>query len=147
MAVLRHTLEALLNPFFICWLALLVLSGLVHSPRWVKRSLFLLVFVWFILSTGFLPQLLTQRLEGKHEWLRQVDPNVRWVVVLSGGQSTGNNYPANTLLYSASIKRLVEGLRLLAQLPKAKLLLSGGGYGAEISESSHLADVVLGLGV
>lgn len=147
MPALRHLLEALLNPFFLCWLALVILALAVQSPRWVRRALLGLALLWFLLSTGFFPQWLTRHLEGQYPWVEQVDQRIPYVVVLSGGQASQPLYPANTLLYGASLKRLVEGLRLLHQLPKAKLILSGGGYGGEVAESSHLADVVRYLGV
>lgn len=111
-----------------------------EKPRSQVFSGFLMIFLMLIISsTGFIPQFVTQKLEGYYPIIEQASPNIRWIVVLGGGQSAGNQQPENVLLYGTSIKRLVEGVRLYRQLPHAKLLLSGGGYGSDIAEATRLA--------
>ncbi len=130
MAAVRHLLEALLNPFFLT-LALFACSLLVlfiYGNRRIARAGLLFSFFFFLLfSTGWLPHLLTSKLEAQYPKVRQVNPETRWVVVLGGGQAQVDA-PVNDILYGASIKRLLEGVRLHRQLPNAKLLLSGGEY-------------------
>ncbi len=144
MAAFRHSIEALINPFFLCLLglviALIILSFKKNTLK-IRILLAVILLILLLLSTGWLPGWLTHRLESKHAVIQQVDPDIHWIVVLSGGQATGNGLPANTLLYSASIKRLVEGVRLFRALPDATLVLSGGGYGADKPESHRLKEV------
>ncbi|CEK09926.1 YdcF family protein [Legionella hackeliae] len=144
MVIIRHLLEMLLNPYLICLVLLavfLVILWLRRANRLVCWGLTLVLVLFIIFSTGWLPQTLTRSLEDRYPVITKVDPTIHWVVVLSGGQSEINDKPINAQLNSASIKRLLEGVRLLRQLPKAQLLLSGGGYGFERPEAFRLAEL------
>lgn len=144
MVILRHLLELMFNPFFICLLLFVVFLVLlwVRGNSRIVRCGFLSVFILFLVfSTGWLPQVLTRYLEDEYPTVGKADPEVHWVVVLSGGQSDINDKPVNAQLNSASLKRLMEGIRLYRQLPQAKLLLSGGGYGFETPEATRLAEI------
>ncbi|CZH55196.1 TPA: lpg2628 family Dot/Icm T4SS effector [Legionella pneumophila subsp. pneumophila] len=144
MAFIRHLLEYLLHPFFLCLLALGICIFLLYrrlSPAFTKVMLFVVLIVLLAMSTGWLPSYLTYQLESRYPIVKQVNPNVKWVVVLGGGQNIGEGMPANDLLTSASIKRLIEGVRLFRTLPDAKLLLSGGGSAGEQSEALLLTEL------
>jgi uncharacterized SAM-binding protein YcdF (DUF218 family) len=67
----------------------------------------------------------------------------RWVVVLGGGLTEAHGVPAASRLSETSLARLVEGVRLVRELPQAKLLFSVG----EANEPEVLADLVVSLGV
>lgn len=141
MATLRHLIELLVNPFFLVFVVLLGCTVVVwRKPHalFLRIGLLGALLVLSIISTGWLPCYLTQTLEHHYPVVTKADKTIPWVVVLSGGQAQVDNLPANDLLYAASIKRLVEGVRLLNQLPKAKLLLSGGAYDNEPAEATHL---------
>jgi uncharacterized SAM-binding protein YcdF (DUF218 family) len=85
------------------------------------------VFCLFVfISTGILPRYLVSQLESNYHLVQEVNPKIKWVVVLGGGRKQLANMPVNELLTSSSEKRLLEGVRLFRQLPDAKLLLSGG---------------------
>lgn len=142
--IFRHLLEILLNPFFLILLLFAVFLLLLWSygDCFASRVGFSLIFILLILfSSGMLVERLTRNLEDKYQPVAQIDPQIHWIVVLSGGQAQLSNLPTNSILYSISIKRLIEGIRLYRQLPEAKLLLSGGGYGFAISEAAHLAEL------
>ncbi|KTD16616.1 YdcF family protein [Legionella jordanis] len=144
MAVIRHVLETLLNPYFLCLLlfalCLLLLwhCGNKRRIRWGFTGVLLL---FLIFSTGWLPRALTLQLEERYPAIVQANPSIHWVVVFSGGSAEVKNKPVNSMLNCASIKRLLEGVRLYRQLPQAKLLLSGGGYGFDVPESRRLAEI------
>ncbi|KTD33774.1 YdcF family protein [Legionella israelensis] len=144
MVAFRQLLEALLNPFFLCILLfgivfiVLCLKGYSHSLRLL---LGLILVILLALSTGWLPRYLTHRLENQYPIIEEVNPDIHWIVVLSGGQASVQNIPANMLLYNSSIRRLVEGVRLFRQLPKAQLLLSGGSHDENRSEAFHLSQL------
>lgn len=144
MALMRHVIEYLVNPFFIC----LFLIGLCtlflwrhKHPLFIRRTMLLVFLVLFGISSGWLPKYLTQHLESQYSVVTEVDPEIRWIVVLGGGQTLAAGLPANDLLSSASIKRLIEGIRLLRSLPEAQLILSGGGSAGEQKEALLLAEL------
>lgn len=144
MAMVRHFIELLINPFFLCFFLL----GLGIFFLWrgthltfVRRILLMVFLVLVVMSTGWLPRYMTHTLESQYPVVAEIDPDVQWIVVLSGGQSLVNEMPANDLLSSASIKRLVEGVRLFRALPNAKLILSGGGSTGEQPEALLLAQL------
>ncbi|WED42192.1 YdcF family protein [Legionella cardiaca] len=144
MVIFRHILEMILNPFLLCLLLFALFLGLLWvygNNRFVRWGLMSVFVLFLIFSTGWLPQTLTQHLENQYPAVIKVQPDIHWVVVLSGGQSELDGRPVNALLNSASIKRLLEGVRLYRQLPQAKLLLSGGGYGFERPEALRLAQI------
>lgn len=144
MTVLRHVVELSVNPFFLClfFLGLSVFFLWRSSrPQFVRVSLLLVFLVLLIISTGWLPRYLTHQLESQYAVVNKVNPDVHWIVVLSGGQSNVPDLPPNDLLSSASIKRLIEGIRIHNMLPDAKLVLSGGGSTGEQPEALLLAQL------
>lgn len=150
MSIARHIIEMLLNPFFLCLslFAFFLASLWWYGNRLIIRCGLLLTLLLFLLfSTGWMPALITHQFENRYPAVMAVNPQIAWVVVLSGGQAELKNLPANSLLYSPSIKRLLEGLRLYRQLPGSKLLLSGGGYGFKVPEAISLAEVASTLAV
>ncbi|MCB2192286.1 MAG: YdcF family protein [Deltaproteobacteria bacterium] len=74
------------------------------------------------------------------------DQGVRDIVVLAGGYGQGDTTAADCLA-PASLKRLLEGVRLWRQMPGAKLVLSGGDFYGELSEGQAMAALALELGV
>ncbi|MBA2653023.1 MAG: YdcF family protein [Tatlockia sp.] len=142
--IFRHLFEALLNPFFLILLVfafLLVLLWLNGSSLSLHIGFFVVFILLILFSSGWLVERLTRQLEDSYSPLTKIDPAVHWVVILSGGQAHLTNLPTNDLLHGVSIKRLIEGLRLYRLLPHSKLLLTGGGYGFEVAEATHLAEL------
>lgn len=136
MIFFRHTMEALLNPFF---LLMVLMLWFILRP---KRYSILLIFIFaFAISTEWLAKSVTQYLENRYSPIVTIDTSIPWIVVFSGGQTEVPDRPSYGLLYSASIKRLLEGVRLWRMNPDAHLLLSGGGYGFEKPEAQRLAEL------
>ena len=72
-----------------------------------------------------------------------MDETIHWIVVLGGGHAQHDTNPPNDLLTGASVKRLLEGIRLYKQLPNAKLILSGGRYRPEeVTEADRMRQLV-----
>ena len=128
METFKFVMELLLNPFFLTTLFLfcLLIVGKHIKLRNLLMCLTAILLVLVLLSTGWLPRYLTQRLESQYQVVNVVNPSIQWVVVISGGKKQQEGMPANELLYAAGLKRLLEGVRLFRQLPHAKLVLSGG---------------------
>ena len=139
----RHLIEALFNPFFITLLLLavsLLMLFVRGDSRLVRGGLLLSLLSFILFSTRWFPDTLTTVFEHQYAVVNQANPAISWIVVLGGGHEDRINLPANDELFAASITRLVEGVRLYRQMPKAKLVLSGGsGYVGNTSEAAYLA--------
>jgi uncharacterized SAM-binding protein YcdF (DUF218 family) len=145
MTATKHLLELILNPFFLLFFLLLlcIILGSKNTSRARGWGRGILIGIWVLLvifSTGWIPLAITKHLEATYPVVQQVNPKIKWVVVLGGGhyENLSPKMPANDLLSGASIKRLVEGVRLLRQLPDARLVLSGGGEPEPFSEAMFL---------
>ncbi|MCC5792478.1 MAG: YdcF family protein [Legionellaceae bacterium] len=128
---MRYFIEAVLNPFFLALLLLWMATLLVlrsGKPRLAGYCLVVAVLMLSLCSTAWLPATLGRYLEKQYPVVRVPQADIAYVVVLSGGQSREKHVPANMQLNGSSQQRLWEGLRLLHQLPKATLIVSGGGY-------------------
>lgn len=144
IAVFRHWTEFLVSPYFLCvfflGISLYFLWRRAHLS-FVRVTLTVILIVLLVMSTGWLPRYLTNQLEGQYPVVQHSDPQIKWVVVLSGGKGQAEEMSANNLLSSASLKRLIEGVRLFRELPQAQLILSGGGEEGEQLEAELLAQV------
>lgn len=128
--MIRHTLELILNPFFISMILLLMCTYFVWRrthQTFVKIGLLVVCAILLLISTPWLPDYVSDFLEDEYPIVTKIDSNIRWVVVLGGGTGSDALKPVNMRLSSASVLRVVEGVRLFKALPNAKLLLSGGG--------------------
>lgn len=142
MSAFKHFIEAILNPLCLC-LVLMAFCLLFYNQK--RRCVYYGLLASFLLltvfSTSWLPRSLMHKLESQYPIVTRPDPRIHWIVVLSGGQANTQDLP-NNLLYCASLKRLIEGVRLYRQSPAAQLLLSGGGFnGQEVPEATHMAGV------
>jgi uncharacterized SAM-binding protein YcdF (DUF218 family) len=69
----------------------------------------------------------------------------KWVVVLGGGHASNPDRPANLQIGSSTLARLVEGLRVQAQLLDSRLVLSGGAVFDPVPEAVTMAAVAKAL--
>ena len=106
-----------------------------------------------LLVFGFalLPSSLLNSLEDHYRPLHQAPANVHEIVVLGGGVRTDTNAPPNTQLSSASLSRLVEGVRLYhlyqTEHQTEKLILSGGRVFGKPAEAGVMQNIAVILGV
>ncbi len=73
--------------------------------------------------------------------------DVQWIVVLGGGHISDRRLPVTSQISDLSLFRLIEGIRLHRELPRTKLILSGGKVFDPVSEAKGMAEVALALGV
>ncbi len=73
--------------------------------------------------------------------------DVRWIVVLGGGCTSDLKLPVTSQISDLSLIRLVEGIRLHREIPKSKLILSGGRVFDPVSEANAMAEVAIAIGV
>jgi len=71
----------------------------------------------------------------------------RYVVVLGGGHADMAGLSALNKLSTSSLSRITEGVRLLRELPAARLIVSGPAVGHNPSHASILAQAAASLGV
>jgi uncharacterized SAM-binding protein YcdF (DUF218 family) len=143
----RVVLESLVNPVCIVFIFLFVASAW-YGTRWARAFLVFSIILLLVTSTGWVPKALTGYLEGSYSVVEAPSPAVKYVVVLSGGQSDRIDLPSNMQLYASSQQRLLEGIRLIKALPNSILILSGGAAFTEPkSESANLQTVAQWAGV
>jgi uncharacterized SAM-binding protein YcdF (DUF218 family) len=72
---------------------------------------------------------------------------IKWVVVLGGGSRSNPSLTAADQLDDASLRRLLEGIRLCRHLPKARLILSGGNNQGKTPVARIMREVALNFGL
>lgn len=146
--MLKHWLEALFNPLVIALLMFTyaAIRLMITKARWRYWVLLPTLLLWLI-SLPFIPRYFTERIESQFPPIEAIDPNIEYVVVLSGGQNDKLGLPAHDRLYGVTLKRLIAAIDLVKRLPHATLILSGGGYQSLISEAKNLYSVSLSLGM
>ncbi|MEJ5359718.1 MAG: ElyC/SanA/YdcF family protein [Desulfobacterales bacterium] len=127
------------------WIGLLKL----RSPRPSKAGwLFAAAGLILLTLTGFsvFANRFAGTLEDRYQPLESF-PQAAWVVVLGGGHVDARGVPPSHKLGGSSLARLVEGIRILREIPESRLLLSGGAVFEETSVAETMAQTALMLGV
>ncbi len=147
--LLKKIIEALLLPLpiglFLIFIGLFFrkITGIILS------LLGLLIIITFSL-TGT-SNFLINYLQSQYQPLLETPKNVTQVVVLGGGVSGGKNYPPNLTLNTASLSRLVEGVRLFDALEeigvKPTLILSGGRVFQSPAVAGKMQNTAVMLGI
>lgn len=132
----RYFVSLIFDP--LCWLFFILLS-LIGYIFYRKKDRVLVRWAWILLllciglygvTTPWLPHWMAKHLIKQYPRIHVMQPDIHWVVVLGGGVIENDTIPASDALNTASLKRLLEGLRLYWALPHAKLILSGGSVNA-----------------
>jgi len=132
----------------------LLLIGLFLATLTRRRKAGIIFVLIGIFSLGMLSyhavsDKLLQPLEYRYPPLLSMEniQDIKWIVVLGGGHVSDPKLPANSQLSRASLARLVEGVRLYREIPKSKLILSGGKPFERIAEAKIMAEVAIAIGV
>lgn len=133
-------LELLLAGLFLLWFTKRQKTGKIVV------SLGVLLVTAF--GYGAASTMLLKPLEYKYPPLTQMSglSDVKWVVVLGGGQAPDDSLPVTGQLSDASLIRLVEGIRIHNNLPESKLILSGGAVFSNMPEARQMLKVAIALG-
>lgn len=130
---------------------LLGLFLLILSRRKKTGKVFILIGILLLGTLSYEP--FSERLLKPLEYMYPplIHPvtmeDIRWIVVLGGGHTSDQRLSVTSQISDLSLFRLVEGIRLHRELPKTKLILSGGSVFDPVSEAKGMADVALALGV
>lgn len=134
--------------FFIIGLLFLWFS---QKKKYGISFLLIGIIILWLFSTSLIPSYLLSTLESQYQPLKNAPNNINDIVVLGGGVRVNDHFPPNTQLNSASLSRLVEGIRLYQQLQKKgvkiKLILSGGRVFNAPSEAGKMHNTATILGV
>lgn len=152
MLMFKKIVAPLFFPLSLCLEILIVGIFLLWFTRKQKTGKIIVtigVATLVALSYGVASEILLRPLEYKYPPMTDVSTilDVKWVVVLSGGNSPDTNLPITGQLSYASLVRLVEGIRIHRKLPESKLVLSGGGAFNTVAEAKTMADVAVALGM
>jgi uncharacterized SAM-binding protein YcdF (DUF218 family) len=151
MSFLKLLATALTTPLLIALLVSLLAGGIRLLGR--RR-----ISSWLLVLSGMLVYLATIPLVGEsllgpleRRFTSAVSPSalrdVRWVVVLGSGYAPRDNIPVTGALSGDALPRIVEGIRLVREIPGTQLIASGGapGGGAPAAEGYALLARELGI--
>ena len=113
--IVKKTISALALPIPISLFLLIVglITLFICANTLIPKLLISLATLLFILfSTPLLPNFLLKQLETQYKPLTILAPNIHTIVVLGAGNGGESHYPANSQLSSASLARLIEGIRI-----------------------------------
>ena len=141
---------------------LLVLSiGCVLAGKmvWAKRGFLLLIVLWLIYSTPFIPDFFIDRLENAYPVLtgdhidQLLDEDTASdaegipIVVLGAGSTPDPRLEPTQMMSSSVAMRLIEAVRLYRILPESKIVTSASAVHGELSQAEILRQAAIRLGV
>jgi uncharacterized SAM-binding protein YcdF (DUF218 family) len=148
MFLLKKFISPLLLPVPFC--SMLLIFGLITlwftrrqkaGKLLVSTGALLLILLGYGVSTRWLLMPLERQyspiLAANSVTSQDAQP-VKWIVVLGGGGVYSSQLPSPSQLSSASLTRLIEGIRLHRQIPGSKLILSEGN----IFDSGPVAEIM-----
>jgi len=129
----------------------LILELLIISLLWPKKSKRFLVSALLLLYFfSFQPfaDLLLGSLERSYSPLEisSLRKDIKTVVVLGGGVKENPSLTPEDRLSEASLKRLLEGIRICRHLPQVRIILSGGDAHGTTPVARIMKEVALSLG-
>ncbi|MBO9490687.1 YdcF family protein [Endozoicomonas sp. G2_1] len=89
---------------------------------------------------------LTYPLEHQYESFSYASKPVDYIIILGCGHTSDASLPATSELWSCSLERLVEGIRIYRQNPNAYMITSGYG-GDTVSNAEKVKQAAMLLGV
>jgi len=125
-------------------LFLLWFSNRQRLGKWMA-SLGVLMLV--LLSATPIANLLISPLENHYPTYDLSQGPVKFVMVLGSGHVSDPRLPVTSQIGSASMARLLEGIRIYKANPGAKLIVSGWGGADPVPNAEVVAQVAIALGV
>jgi len=128
--MLSSVARFVLDPFHILLflIAGMLLTHWFGRKRTFRYSVSLVVIWFFVITTPFIPYIITHSLEKRH---LPFDPdqfqsnNEVHIIVLGAGYEYNENLPPNSQLDKEMMSRLAEGVRIYHKLKNRKLIVSG----------------------
>ncbi|HEY0705788.1 MAG TPA: ElyC/SanA/YdcF family protein [Polyangia bacterium] len=161
MFFVKKLISAFLMPTTAALTLLAIGLGVLWFSKRVRLGKILATCGFAILFVGtchFVPDGLVAQLERRHTPLYPAAAlqsaiaasggKPRLILVLGGGEIVDPRVPANDQLSDSALSRLIEGIRLMREVPDSRLLLSGGVVSRSGgSHADRMRAVALSLGV
>ncbi len=155
MFFFKKFITPLFYPFSVIILLLLTSMALLWFTRKQKAGKIIITSaacLLVILSYDYVPDLLLAPLENRYPTFSTGKtanpiPPVKWIVVLGGGYTNDPVRPPTDQLFSASLKRIAEGIRIHNSMPGSRLVLSGGPVYYSEPEAKIMLKVTKILGI
>ncbi len=133
-------------------LLLLALAGLMllwfsRRQHTGKALVGLAIFLLAAASSPWVANHFLGPLERQYPPILTRQPAIAYIVVLGGDQVAEEGLPATSQLGSASLARLIEGIRLYRLHPGSRLVFSGGAVFSPKAEAATMQAAALELGV
>jgi uncharacterized SAM-binding protein YcdF (DUF218 family) len=156
---LKKLVSSFLMPLPLC-LALLAFGFLLsrkgRHPVLGRRLLAIAALLLLVFSNRYISTRLLRPLEDRYPAIPEMAPwapvqesvaGCSYVVVLGGGHSDMPGVPATGRLSTSALARIVEAVRILGNVPAARLIVSGPGEPGRQTHASVLAHAAESLGV
>lgn len=132
--------------FFLIGFIFLFFTKKQRVARFFLLSGFLILLVF---SNEFISESLLRSLEDDYPPLLNLESyqEVKWVILLGAGHTSDADLPPISQVSETALVRLIEGIRLLRELPQSTLILSGGSVFDPEPHAHILKRIALTLGV
>lgn len=151
--IFRNYAIALTSPT--AWIGILLIVGLILL--WTRRQRLAMwaltsgITLFIVFSFDPLTEVMLDAFENKYPAFSvsalKHETKVKYVVVLAGGYVPNTpEHPLSTELTKHTLTRLVEGIKILREIPGSMLVLTGKGW-AKRSEADAMKELALRLGV
>ena len=152
MFLFKKITAPFLMPLSICFEILLLGLFLLWFTRRQKTGKLVIstgVILLSMMSYTPISNMLLRSLESKYLPITDTSDfqGIKWVVVLGGGHCADSKLSITDQLSTASLVRLIEGIRLHRTLSNSKLLLSGGSAFSSTSEAGTMSKMAMALGM
>ncbi|GKX62551.1 envelope biogenesis factor ElyC [Pragia fontium] len=148
--ILKKIIGNLLLPLPFLLLLMAIALALLWFSRWQKSAKVLLSLSWLsllLLSIQPVADRLLMPLENHYSTYQEKTP-VDYIVVLGGGYTYNADWAPSSNLFSNSLPRVTEGVRLYREHPGAKMIFTGAeAISNPVSNAKVAAMVAESLGV
>ncbi|REL35724.1 hypothetical protein DXX92_10450 [Thalassotalea euphylliae] len=144
----KKIIAAVVMPLNISLLLLIIAAMFFKlKPKLSRTSLILGTLILGISSITPVADKTIAPFEQTYEsFSRSIKP-ISYIVVLGCGHATNHALPATSQLKACSLRRLIEGMRVLKLHPEAKLIVSGYGLYDEQTNAETVQKAAIALGV
>lgn len=149
-AFLREYVAVLLTPTPVIGLLLLigVILLLAKRDKFGKPMVIAGTFLFCFFSYDPFTEWFLNSFENKYPAfsLEKAPPGIKYVVVLAGGYTPYEGHPLTSELTSYTLPRVVEGVKILNEIPDSILIVTGKGWAA-LTEAKAMRKLAVSLGV
>lgn len=122
----------------------------LYLKNYKRAKLFLVISLVWIFLISYLPfsNMLLKPLENEYKAYLDINPNIKYLMVLGHGHVTNNEISPHSQLSGSALMRLTEGIRIFKKLNNAKLILSGYAGDDDITPHAIISkNVAISMGV